>query len=53
MGTCRGSGVLIKEGTGWTLQHYDLAIMVPNDLVNDFLKLVEMGGLSKDKKSQK
>ena len=52
MGTCRGSGVLIKEGTGWTIKHYDLAIMVPNDLVDDFLQLVEMGGLPKKKKKK-
>lgn len=43
MGTCRGSGVLVREGEGWTIKHYDLAIMVPNDLVKDFLKLVEKG----------
>ena len=53
MGTCRGSGVLMRDGTGWTLKHYDLAIMVPNDLVKDFLKLVEMGGLPKDKNNKK
>jgi hypothetical protein len=53
MGTCRGSGVLVKESSGWTIKHYDLAIMVPNDLVKDFLKLVEMGGLSKKKKKKK
>lgn len=53
MGTCRGSGVLVREGTGWTLKHYDLAIMVPNDLVEDFLKLVKMGGKSNNKKDKK
>lgn len=53
MGTCRGSGVLVKAGNQWTLKHYDLAIMVPNDLVKDFLKLVEMGGLPKDPKKKK
>ncbi len=50
MGTCRGSGVLVQTGDGWTLKHYDLAIMVPNELVKDFMKLVELGGWPKEKK---
>ena len=47
MGTCRGSGVLIKTAEGWKISHYDLSIMIPNQLVSDFLTLVEMGGLPK------
>lgn len=53
MGTCRGSGVLVKQGGVWKLKHYDLAIMVPNDLVKDFITLVEEGGLPKSKKKRK
>lgn len=52
MGTCRGSGVLVREGEGWTIKHYDLAIMVPNDLVKDFLKLVEQGAAPQNGVSQ-
>lgn len=52
MGTCRGSGVLAKVGGVWKIKHYDLAIMVPNDLVKDFMKLVEMGGLPKEKRKK-
>ncbi len=53
MGTCRGSGVLVKKDGVWKIKHYDLAIMVPNDLVKDFKKLVAMGGLPKSKKEQR
>jgi len=53
MGTCRASGVLTKIGGVWKIKHYDLAIMVPNDLVKDFKKLVAMGGLPKSKKEQR
>lgn len=53
MGTCRASGVLAKVGGAWKIKHYDLSIMVPNDLVKDFKKLVAMGGLPKSKKEQR
>ncbi|MBK8504491.1 MAG: nuclear transport factor 2 family protein [Saprospiraceae bacterium] len=42
MGTCRGSGVLKKQSDGsWKIMQYSLAILVPNDLIQDYLKLVE------------
>lgn len=53
MGTCRASGVLAKVDGAWKIKHYDLSIMVPNDLVKDFKKLVAMGGLPKSKKEQR
>lgn len=53
MGTCRGSGVLVKVEGVWKIKHYDLSIMVPNDLVKDFKKLVAMGGLPKTKQEQR
>ncbi|NND04802.1 MAG: SnoaL-like domain-containing protein [Saprospiraceae bacterium] len=41
MGKCRGSGVLKKSSTGkWELAQYNLAILVPNDKVSEYLKLV-------------
>lgn len=39
MGTCKGSGVLEKINDEWMLKHYDLSIAVPNEKVQDFLKL--------------
>jgi ketosteroid isomerase-like protein len=31
LGPCRGSGVLVREGSAWKIIHYNLAITVPND----------------------
>ena len=41
MGTCRGSGVLQKETTGWKLVHYNLAVMIPNEKINGVIELVK------------
>lgn len=41
MGVCRGSGVLEKTPLGWKIQQYHLSITVPNDLVRDFITLVD------------
>jgi hypothetical protein len=40
MGPCRGSGVLKKQSdNSWKIMQYNLAMLVPNDLVQDYLKL--------------
>jgi len=42
MGICRGSGVLEKQVDGtWKIAQYNVAILVPNDLVQDYMKLVD------------
>ena len=41
MGICRGSGVLEKEKSGWKIKQYHLSVTVPNDLIRDFITLVE------------
>ena len=41
MGVCRGSGVLMKEKGKWQLKQYHLSVTVPNDLIRDFITLVE------------
>ena len=41
MGVCRGSGILMKEKGQWQLKQYHLSVTVPNDLVRDFITLVE------------
>lgn len=53
MGTCRGSAVLKRVKKEWKILHYDLAIMVPNELVNDFKALVKKGPSRKRKKKKK
>jgi hypothetical protein len=40
MGVCRGSGILTKTKRGWTIQQYHLSVTVPNDVVKDFITLV-------------
>ncbi|MBL7978975.1 MAG: nuclear transport factor 2 family protein [Bacteroidetes Order II. Incertae sedis bacterium] len=40
MGVCRGSGVLVLTSNGWKIQHYNLAVTVPNDKINGFIELV-------------
>jgi len=40
MGTIRGSGVVVKTAAGWKIKHYHLSIAVPNDVTNDYLKLI-------------
>lgn len=39
MGVCRGSGVVIHEGTQWKIQHYVLSVVVPNE---DMKKVVSI-----------
>jgi len=39
MGLCRGSGVLLKEGSKWKIAHYVLSIAVPNENVNEVLAI--------------
>ena len=31
MGTCRGSGVVVKSETDWKIKHYVLSLTIPND----------------------
>ena len=44
MGDCRGSGVLKRYPEGWKIEHYHLSIAVPNDVVNDYLKIIGKEG---------
>lgn len=39
MKVCRGSGVLIKVGNEWKIQHYVLSMTVPNDATNEVIKI--------------
>ena len=41
MGVCRGSGVLANENGRWVFKQYHLSVTVPNDLIRDFITLVE------------
>ena len=39
MKICRGSGVLIKVGKEWKIQHYVLSMTIPNDEVDAVIKV--------------
>jgi hypothetical protein len=41
MGECRGSGILTKTPSGWKINQYHLSVTVPNDIIKDFISLVE------------
>lgn len=41
MGVCHGSGVLQLTADGWKVKHYHLSVTVPNDKIDDFIKLIE------------
>lgn len=41
MGVCMSSGVLMKVNKNWKIKHYQLSLHVPNEIVQDFKKLVE------------
>lgn len=40
MGPCRGSGVVQKISGQWQLRQYNLAVTVDNDLMTEYLKLI-------------
>lgn len=39
MGICRGSGVLIKKDDQWKIEHYVLSVTVPNEDINEVIKV--------------
>lgn len=39
MGICRGSGVLVKEDGEWRIKHYVLSVTIPNDNINEIVKV--------------
>ena len=39
MKICRGSGVLVKVGKEWKIQHYVLSMTIPNDEVDAVIKI--------------
>ncbi len=45
MGVCRGSGVLKRNKNGWKIKHYNLALTLPNEQMNEFRNLINMESL--------
>ena len=42
MGICRGSGILLKKGDDWKLQQYVLSVAVPNQDMNEVIKVKQI-----------
>ncbi|WP_141731781.1 nuclear transport factor 2 family protein [Oligoflexus tunisiensis] len=40
-GTCRGTGVLVKDGKVWKIAQYHLTIPVPNELASTVVKMIQ------------
>lgn len=40
MGECRGSGVLRLTADGWKITHYNLAVVVPNEKIKEYIKII-------------
>ena len=49
MGPCRGSGVLVATTSGWKIAQYNLALTIPNDLVDEFKKRIAEDARKKKK----
>lgn len=39
MGICRGSGVMVQEDKEWKIKHYVLSVTIPNDNINEIVKI--------------
>ncbi|NOQ26524.1 MAG: hypothetical protein GQ564_14290 [Bacteroidales bacterium] len=40
MGICRGSGVLRRYKDGWKIKHYNLALTLPNEQMNEYRNMI-------------
>ncbi len=51
MGVCRGSGVLVKDKKkGWLLEQYNLAVLIDNDKMQDFIALSNSQSINENTK---
>lgn len=41
MGLCRGTGVMEKQANGWKIKHYSLTVLVSNNHINEYIKLIK------------
>lgn len=42
MGICRGSGVIVNINGNWKIKHYNLALTLPNEKINEFRKIQDI-----------
>lgn len=43
MGHCRGTGVLLRDGTTWRLAQYNLSVPIPNALFDGVKRVLDAG----------
>lgn len=41
LGPCRGTGVLVSTKNGWKIEHYNLTVPIPNELVDEFIPKID------------
>mgnify|MGYP002725760992 CR=1 FL=1 len=41
MGTCRASGVLVRESGTWKISHYHLSLAVPNEKMREVIQIID------------
>ena len=41
IGTCRGTGVLLRTADGWKIAQYNLSVPVPNELMAEVVQLIQ------------
>ena len=49
MGPCRSTGIVRKVNGKWKIAYYHLSIAVPNETVNDYIKLIQSRSLFRSK----
>ena len=48
LGQCRGSGVLVREKSGWKIAQYNLSVPIPNAIVVDVAGQIRGGATTSD-----
>jgi len=51
LGTCRGSGVLVRGQDGWQVAQYNLSVPIPNDIVYGVAEQIRAGVVTQSDQS--
>ena len=47
LGTCRGSGVLVRDSDRWKIAQYNLSVPIPNEVFDDVKKILDAAAKAK------
>jgi uncharacterized protein (TIGR02246 family) len=50
LGPSRGSGVLVRDGDLWRIAHYNLTVPIPNKIMSEVKKMIEVALKEPEKK---